>query len=122
MTPGSPPLYDLSSQLPYPDLIAQRVAMKIGDHYDIARVPPTDWRNLARKCALDEAQVLEMLTNMARALPDAVSDAHAQARKEGLSQQILRPLAKRLIAHAGERLESVTATRSSGPRRKARRR
>jgi hypothetical protein len=39
------PPYDLSSQLPYPDLIAQRVAMKIGDHYDIARVTPTDWQN-----------------------------------------------------------------------------
>ena len=26
------PLYDLSSQLPYPDLLTQRASMKIGDH------------------------------------------------------------------------------------------
>jgi serine/threonine-protein kinase HipA len=117
------PLYDLSSQLPYPDLIPQRVAMKIGDHYDIARVNPTDWRNLASSCALDEDQVIGMLTEMARGLPDVVSAAHAQARSDGLSEQVLAPLADRLIAHAGERLESITAARlSGGVRRRARRR
>jgi serine/threonine-protein kinase HipA len=115
------PLYDLSSQLPYPDLIAQRVAMKIGDHYDIALVTPTDWRALARSCALEEDRIIGMLTDMARALPDVVSSAHAQARTDGLSEQVLGPLAQCLIAHAGERLASITATRSSRPvRRRAR--
>jgi serine/threonine-protein kinase HipA len=32
------PLYDLSSQLPYPDLIGQRLAMQVGKHYDIVRI------------------------------------------------------------------------------------
>jgi serine/threonine-protein kinase HipA len=115
------PLYDLSSQLPYPSLIAQRVAMKIGDHYDIARVTPLDWRALAKSCTLDEAQVFGMLTEMAQVLPDVVSAAHAQARTDGLAEKVLAPLTKRLIAHAGERLESITAPRSSGRlRRKAR--
>jgi serine/threonine-protein kinase HipA len=100
------PLYDLSSQLPYPDLIAQRLAMKIGDHYDFALVTPADWRALARSSALDEEQILGMLTDMARALPDAVVAAHAQARAEGLSELVLGPLAQRLIAHASERLAS----------------
>lgn len=107
------PLYDLSSQLPYPDLISQRVAMKIGDHYDFALVTPADWRALARSCALDEERIIGMLTDMARALPDVVSAAHAQARRDGLSEQALGPLAHRLITHAGERLASITATRSS---------
>jgi serine/threonine-protein kinase HipA len=109
------PLYDLSSQLPYPDLIAQRVAMKIGDHYDFALVALADWRTLARCCALDEEQIIGMLTDMARALPDVVSAAHAQARTDGLSEGILGPLAQRLIGHAGERLASITGTRSGGP-------
>ncbi|MGH8291620.1 MAG: type II toxin-antitoxin system HipA family toxin [Steroidobacteraceae bacterium] len=108
------PLYDLSSQLPYPDLIAQRVAMKIGDHYEFALVTPADWRTLARSCALDEEQIIGMLTDMARALPDVVSAAHAQARTDGLSERVLGPLAQRLIAHAGARLATITATRSSG--------
>ena len=108
------PLYDLSSQLPYPDLITQRVSMKIGDHYDIARVSLTDWQNLARNCALNEEQVISMLTQMARALPDLVSAAHIQARTDGLSQKVIGDLAERLIAHAGERLAALTARRSSG--------
>jgi serine/threonine-protein kinase HipA len=115
------PLYDLSSQLPYPHLIAQRVAMKIGDHYDIARVTSTDWQHVALSCAVDQERVISMLTEMARVLPDVVSAAHAQARADGLSERVLVPLADRLIGHAGERLESITAVRSSGGvRRKAR--
>jgi serine/threonine-protein kinase HipA len=116
------PLYDLSSQLPYPDLISQRLAMKIGDHYDFALVTPADWRTLARNCALDEERIIGMLTDMARALPDVVSAAHSQARTDGLSGRVLGQLARRLIAHAGERLASITAVRSSGRvRRMARR-
>lgn len=116
------PLYDLSSQLPYPELIAQRVAMKIGDHYDFARVTPADWRAVARSCALDEEQILGMLADMARALPDVIFAAHAQARTDGLSERVLGPLAQRLIAHANERLASITAIRSSERvRRRARR-
>lgn len=98
------------------DLISQRVSMKIGDHYDIALVTPTDWRALARKCALDEEQIIGMLTEMARALPDVVSAAHAQALTDGLSDQVLEPLAQRLIAHATERLASITGIRSRGGR------
>ncbi len=115
------PLYDLSSQLPYPDLIAQRLSMKIGDHYDFARVTPADWRTLARSCALDEEQIISMLTDMARALPDVISAADAQARTDGLSEPVLGPLVQRLIAHASDRLASITATRSRGAvRRRAR--
>lgn len=42
------PLYDVSSQLPCAELVAQRAPMKIGDHYDMGRVRLADWRELAR--------------------------------------------------------------------------
>lgn len=116
------PLYDLSSQLPYPELIAQRVAMKIGDKYDIDRVTPADWRKVASSCALDPQWVMSMLADMARGLPDVVRAAHAQARIDGLSNEVLASLADRLVAHARERLDSLTASRSRGIRRKSRRR
>jgi serine/threonine-protein kinase HipA len=108
------PLYDLSSQLPYPDSVAQRLSMKIGDHYDFARVTPADWRALARSCALDEEQIIGMLIDIARALPDVISAAHATALTDGLSEQVLGPMAQCLITHAGERLASITAPRSRG--------
>jgi serine/threonine-protein kinase HipA len=114
------PLYDLSSQLPYPDLIAQRVAMKIGEHYDFPLVTQADWRSVARRCALDEDKLIGTLTDMARALPDVVSAAHAQARTDGLSERVLGPLAQRLITHAGERLASITRRSSVPVRRRAR--
>jgi len=102
------PLYDLSSQLPYPELIAQRVAMKIGEHYDIARVGLADWRDLAHACRVDEEGVIAMLTEMAKALPDEISSARAQALADGLSENIIAPLAQKLIRHIHDRLASLT--------------
>jgi serine/threonine-protein kinase HipA len=115
------PLYDLSSQLPYPDLITQRVSMKIGDQYDMERVSLTDWQNLARSCALNEERVIDMLTQMARALPDVVAAAHTQARTDRLSEKVIGPLAEQLVANAGKRLALLSAPRSSGPFRSKRR-
>lgn len=107
------PLYDLSSQLPYPELIEQRVSMKIGDYYDIRRVGLADWRKLARDCTIEEERVLTMLTGMAKALPDEISAARDRALTDGLSETIIAPLAQQLIEHAGERLATITAVRSS---------
>ncbi len=107
------PLYDLSSQLPYPELIALRVSMKIGDHYDIWRVGIADWRKLARTCAIEEERVLRMLTDMGKALPDAISAAREQALIEGLSESIIAPLAQQLIGHVAERLATITAVTAS---------
>ena len=115
------PLYDLSSQLPYPDLITQRVSMKIGEQHDMEHVSLTDWQNLARSCALDEERVTVVLTQMARALPDVVSAAHTQGRTEGLSEKLIGPLAKQLIANAGKRLASLKAPSSTGSFRSKRR-
>jgi len=115
------PLYDLSSQLPYPDLITQRVSMKIGDQYDMERVSLTDWQNLARSCALNEERVINVLTQMARALPDVVAAAHTQARRDRLSEKVIGPLAEQLVANAGKRLASLTAPRSRGSFRSKRR-
>lgn len=115
------PLYDLSSQLPYPNLITQRVSMKIGDHYDMELVGRTDWQNLARSCDLDEERVTSMLLQMAQALPAVISAAHTQARRDGLSEKVIGPLAEHLIANVGKRLTSLTATRSSGSPQRRRR-
>jgi serine/threonine-protein kinase HipA len=109
------PLYDVSSQLPYPDLIGQRLSMKIGDHYDIARIGAADWRKLALECALEEERVLAMIEDMARALPDHISAAREQAVAEGLARNIVVPLAKQLVSHASERLAAVRLNARKAP-------
>lgn len=106
------PLYDLSSQLPYPDLVGQRVSMKVGDHYEIARVDAADWRKLARTCALEEEHVINMLIDMAKTLPDVIAAASTRALEDGLPERAMAPLADVLIAHVNERLASITGGRS----------
>jgi len=116
------PLYDLSSQLPYPELIEQRLSMKIGDCHEIRRVGIADWRKLAHDCTIEEERVLDLLTDMAKALPDGISAAREQALTEGLSEIIIAPLAQQLINHVGERLTTIRPDRSSsGAATKARR-
>jgi serine/threonine-protein kinase HipA len=110
------PLYDLSSQLPYTGLIAQKVAMKIGDHYEIGRVGLEDWQRVAQTCALEEEQVISWITEMAKVLPEEVGAARDQALKDGLARSIITPLAQRLITHARERLASLVPVTSKSPR------
>lgn len=90
------PLYDVSSQRPYPRLISQRVSMKIGDHYEIARIALSDWRKLAHACTIEEEHVMTMLTQMGRALPDHISAASEQALLDGLAEDAIKPLAQQL--------------------------
>ena len=85
--------------------------MKIGDHYDIARVSIADWRKLAGTCAVPEDRMLEMLYGMIRELPDHISAARDQAIKQGLKKSVVAPLAKQLIAHIAERARTVRADR-----------
>lgn len=101
------PLYDVSSQLPYPDLVAQRVSMKIGEHYDIPRVTLADWRKLARVAGVPEPNVVTTLSSMTKELPDHISAACDQAIAEGLDNAVVAPLMNQLIAHVRERAKTI---------------
>lgn len=98
------PLYDVSSQLPYVDQIPQRLAMKVGDEYAIARIGLDDWVKLARQCKVDEARLIAGLKEMGEALPDHINDARTRALTDGLSAEIVEPLATQLTEHVHARL------------------
>ena len=106
------PLYDLSSQLPYPELIDQRVAMKIGDEYDIPLIGFSEWRALASACAVDSELLLNRLRQLADALPDTVSAARDQALADGLNREVVTTLADLLIQHAKRRRATLNAAAS----------
>jgi serine/threonine-protein kinase HipA len=106
------PLYDLSSQLPYPELIDQRVAMKIGDEYNIPRIGFSEWQALASACSIDSEMLMSRLHQLADALPEAVSAAHNQALAEGLDREVVTTLAKLLIQHAKVRRATLNAAAS----------
>src|ERR1700723_121617 len=102
-------LYDLSSQLPYPELINQRVAMKIGDEYNIPLIGFNEWHALASACAIDSEMLMNRLRQFADALPDAVSAARNQALADGLNREVVTNLADLLILHAKARRATLNA-------------
>ena len=106
------PLYDLSSQLPYPELIDQRVAMKIGDEYDIQLIGFKEWQALASACAINHEMLMNRLRQLADELPDAVSAARDQALADGLNREVVTTLADLLIQHAKARRATLNAAAS----------
>jgi hypothetical protein len=72
---------------------------------------------------LDEVfQRLDMVSQMARAVPDVLSDTRARAFSDGLSRQVVSPLIEQLTEHARGRLAAVTAATSKTPGLRRRRR
>jgi serine/threonine-protein kinase HipA len=80
------PLYDLSSQLPYPELIDQRVSMKIGDEYDIPLIGFSEWQALAegldRKVVTVLAKLLIQHANVRCATLNAAPSKRRRLRKD----------------------------------------
>jgi serine/threonine-protein kinase HipA len=106
------PLYDLSSQLPYPELIEQRVAMRIGDHYDIPLIGFTEWQALASACAVNPEILMNRLRHLADKLPEAISAARDQALTDGLNHRVITTFATLLIQHAKDRRATLNAAPS----------
>jgi serine/threonine-protein kinase HipA len=106
------PLYDLSSQLTYPELIEQRVAMRIGDQYDIPLIGFTEWQALASACGVNQEKLLNRLRHLGDALPDVISAARDQALTDGLNREVITTLATVLIKHAKARRATLNAAPS----------
>jgi len=110
------PLYDLSSQLTYPELIEQRVAMRIGDQYDIPLIGFTEWQALASVCSVNQETLLNRLRHLGDALPDVISAARDQALTDGLNRKVITTLATVLIKHAKARRATLNAAPSKSRR------
>lgn len=96
------PVYDIASILPYDDVDFQKVklAMKIGDEYELSQIGLHQWQKFAREMRLDVDKLRSGLIQMAEQLPDLVTNVHAQAQKDGLDNATAGRLTKELIARA----------------------
>jgi serine/threonine-protein kinase HipA len=112
------PLYDLSSQLTYPELIDQRVAMAIGGQYDIPLIGCSEWQALAISCGVDWESLLDRLRHLADSLPDVIVAARDEALQAGLHRDVVTTLASVLIQHARQRRPNLNNATSK--RRRAR--
>jgi len=72
------PLYDVASALPYPRQIPPRkakLAMKIGGQYVHQRIGGREWRKAAEEWRIPAESIIEAISEMASAIPDAVQQA-----------------------------------------------
>jgi serine/threonine-protein kinase HipA len=98
------PLYDIASILPYPNIDPRKakLAMKIGDRYGLTEITLSDWQKLAASCRVDEDRVISSIRDMARELPDRLSDEINAMRQSGLTHPIIDKLATILPKRAAE--------------------
>jgi serine/threonine-protein kinase HipA len=104
------PLYDLASILPYDeiDLHKARLAMKIGDEYQLFQIGLRQWQKLAKEVRLNADEMIERLREMAAPIPDEISSGRRRAQKEGLDHAIIDRLATRLTKRAAECLRLLS--------------
>jgi serine/threonine-protein kinase HipA len=97
------PLYDVASILPYPSIDPRKakMAMKIGERYELMEISFSDWRKLAASIRVDADALIERIRGMARELPDRLSDEINVMRKGGLQHRIIDTLGKMLPERAG---------------------
>lgn len=92
------PLYDIASIMPYQSIDPRKakMAMKIGDRYDLMEINFSDWRKLAASLRVDDDAAFERIRGMARELPDRLSDEIRVMQSSGLNHPIIDTLGKML--------------------------
>lgn len=99
------PLYDISSILPYPNIVSPKkakLAMKIGDEYRLRYIGLSDWRKLAANVRVDEDMLIDRIRAMATELPDRLSDEIKAMRGSGLTHKVLDTLEMALPERAAQ--------------------
>jgi serine/threonine-protein kinase HipA len=98
------PLYDIASILPYPSIDPRKakLAMKIGDRYDLMEISFSDWRKLAMSFRVDSEALIDRIRAMALELPDRLSDEIKTMNDAGLSHRVIDTLGKILPERAAK--------------------
>jgi serine/threonine-protein kinase HipA len=99
------PLYDISSILAYPNIVAPekaKLAMKIGDEYRLRYIGLSDWQKLAATIGVDSEALIERLQTMAKELPDRLSDEVIQMNRAGLNHSVIQTLSSILTERAAK--------------------
>lgn len=105
------PLYDVASILPYGefDMHGVKLAMKIGGEYRLNQIGRRQWQKFAREMRLETDKLLQLLTTMAKQIPDEVTAVGMRAREQGLDDAIVERLTTGLIDRAGQCEKMLTS-------------
>jgi serine/threonine-protein kinase HipA len=98
------PLYDVASIFAYPNVDPRKakLAMKIGDQYQILDIGIPQWRKLAANVRVDADALVARARAMAAELPDRLADEVKQLRDAGLSHPVIGTLADILPRRAAQ--------------------
>ncbi|MDX1460443.1 MAG: type II toxin-antitoxin system HipA family toxin [Xanthomonadales bacterium] len=91
------PLYDIASLLPYADVKAMKLAMKIGTSYDWTATLPRHWVRLARETGC-VGNPLDVIEGMAEELRETVAVTGDQCRENRLDHPIIPQLVEGIQA------------------------
>jgi serine/threonine-protein kinase HipA len=97
------PLYDIASVLAYEhiDFRAVKLAMRVGRHYRLDTIQPRHWADAAKRLKLPVAAVMQRLTDLSVALPDAIADTSRLVERQKLRHPNLTRLRGELDKRAG---------------------
>ncbi len=98
------PSYDLVAVCIYPK-VDHELAMAIGDEFDITKVRPYDWAELATSCGLDRRLVAREMTRMAKRLRKVLPELQGWPGYDESERAVIDQIAE--FAHAqADRLEA----------------
>ncbi len=100
------PAYDLVCVRAYPEM-GHRLAMAIGDEFDLDRVTAFDWAVFAQSCGLDRGLLSREMGRMVKGLRKAVPQLLADPVYHDAERTILRDVADVCLLQA-DRLEVVS--------------
>jgi serine/threonine-protein kinase HipA len=87
------PLYDVLSYQPYVaddhERRRLRMAMKVGGYYRFDEIQPRHWEREATMMDMDPEQMVVTVLDLARRIPDALSEIVRECRADGLTDAVL---------------------------------
>jgi serine/threonine-protein kinase HipA len=108
------PLYDISSALPYPELMNPhklKLAMKVGKEYRVKYIARREWTRLAQDLDLDAEELLSRVRQLGEAIPDAMAEAAADPAVRSLDSALPGTLTDAIAKRVNSVLRELQVTR-----------
>ncbi|HMR49466.1 MAG TPA: type II toxin-antitoxin system HipA family toxin [Arachnia sp.] len=92
------PLYDLASAVSYPSDRPLQSAMKVGKHWVMREISPSDWSSVGRRLGLGGDRAVERVAELGGALPSALEMAVKSLPSDTRHRALM--LTDKILAHA----------------------
>jgi serine/threonine-protein kinase HipA len=96
------PFYDIASVFGYDDIDPKKakLAMKIGNKYDLDEIGQAQWKKFAANEKIDPSAVIDEIRTMCLEIPDALSEEIKKMRSAGVDHPVLEKISGRIVKRA----------------------